>query len=247
MGGKPRTQASLGATHSNYSGLWGTPNGAHGSPDWWRWIECTFNRTHDAELFDPCPSSWSPDQPSGLEVPYPVDRPWYVNHPGSKGSTELWWGKAISEYQTASRVVHPPQPALIWCLFSVEQLRFMDPCPLELPGHMVWPLARTPFISLIDYDPAEHGKRGKVRRKGCPNLQPGNWSAFWCSEHVDVCVASLPVPSIVTRTGHANVGRALAALESGIDRSLEHPDCEVGQVRAIASMRQAMILLGGSP
>lgn len=79
---------------------------------------------------------------------------------------------------------------LIWCAFSVEQLRHMHPSPFHLPGWLVMPRERVAFIWGGPDDPA----RGRVH--GQPGRSPGNWTVFW-STHPP---ATPPIESVIVRT-----------------------------------------------
>jgi hypothetical protein len=168
---------SIATTYENYSHDWWTP------PEWLEWAHASLG-TRD--VFDPCPRTWRPGDPDGL------DRPWsfpaYVNHPGSRGSAAVWWDKYLWECRSTFGPILAP---LIWCAFSIEQLRHANPSPLELPGTLVAPRKRVSFI----WGGPTQGKRvhGEAAKS------PGNWAVFWASP--GVTVATPPHESIVVPTG----------------------------------------------
>jgi hypothetical protein len=199
------------ATYANYSPDWWTPGA------WWDWVRASFGTD---DVFDPCPGTWQPGDPSGLEIHW--QWPAYVNHPGSRGSAQKWW--SVAQLQTWTRcrcrvTAVPPnytkrckecgerlmgrpleQSPLIWCAFSVEQLRHMRPSPLEIPGTLVAPRERVAFLWGGDSGRPEKG--GAMRIHGAPMRSPGNWTVFWASAGVEV--ATPPVESIVVPTGRGS-------------------------------------------
>lgn len=160
--------ASLAKTHANYAHTWWTPD------EWMHWIHCTIG-----DYFDPCSRAWEPTHASGLDIDW--GRMFYCNHPGSRGSTQPWWLKFCEEIGKGGHGV--------WCAFSVEQLRHMDPNPLTMPGWLVMPRARIGFVwGGPDTDKRKHGEVGS---------SPGNWTVFWSS----VEPAETPADSVIVRTG----------------------------------------------
>jgi hypothetical protein len=146
------------------------------------WVAATL-KTPD--WFDPCYWDWKPGDPSGLDIAW--EDPTYCNHPGSRGSTALWWRKYRSESWRLAQ--------FIWAAFSVEQLRHMRPSCLELPGWLVAPRTRVAWLWGGPDAPAADGRAARVH--GQPMRSPGNWSVFWTT-----CKpARPPVESIVIRTG----------------------------------------------
>ena len=163
---------------------------ANYSPDWWTpepWMEWA-RQTLGGDFFDPCPATWSRDHPSGLDIPWPSTI--YCNHPGARGSAVEWWAKCM-----ATRACFGDDMRLVWCAFSVEQLRHMRPSPFELDGYLVMPRARVGFV----WGGPTKGSRvhGEVARS------PANWTVFWSSEEV----ADPPAESVVVRTGGESVVR----------------------------------------
>ena len=135
---------SISATYRNYSSNWCTP------PEWLEWIGAYLGD----DWFDPCPAEWNPSMPSALDIEWRRDT--YCNHPGSRGSTKVWWTKAHAEI-VAGRVRR-----LIWCCFSVEQLRHMRPWPLSIgQAFVIMPRERVAFY-----------------RAGERANSPGNWTCF---------------------------------------------------------------------
>lgn len=153
---------SVSDRHVSYSPDWSTP------PEWLSWVSATLG----AAWSDPCPEGADFD---GLQLPW--HGPVYCNHPGSRGSARVWWSKALDE-----GAADPSRLPFIWCAFSVEQLRHLDPSPFMLPGWMVMPRVRIKYIR------QETGKR-----EGSPT----HWSVFWCN----VPPAQPPEHSLIVRTG----------------------------------------------
>jgi len=174
--------SSLAKTHANYSHDFWTPR------PWLRWVGETFRRAGFAHWFDPCPGDWTPDRPSGIHPDLRWAIPSYVNHPGARGSTLEWWAKYLAE----RRLGLDP---FIWCAFSVEQFRHMQPSALELPGWLVAPRSRVSFI--WGGPDMEATPTRAARKHGQPMTQPGNWTAFWST----VEPAAPPVESIIIQTG----------------------------------------------
>ncbi len=154
---------SVQTTHQNYTDKWYTPQ------PWLDWVSATFGRT---DWFDPCPANWD-GTTNGLELAWPGNRPVYCNHPGSRGSTKVWWEKF--EFNARSR-------RAIWCLFNMEQLRHTDPSPFTLDGYLIMPKRRIQFID------ASTGLLGK---------SPSNWAGFWSN----VKPAETPEPCVIIKTG----------------------------------------------
>lgn len=148
----------------NYHDGWDTP------PEWIEWVRQTLRETY---FFDPCPSEWAPGDLDGLEIPWKELS--YCNHPGSRGSAAKWWTKFVYEMCRFDR------PAFIWCAYSIEQLRQLDPSPLQLSGWVVIPKKR---IAYIDQRTGERGK------------SPAQASFFWSS----VTPAEPPEECIITPT-----------------------------------------------
>jgi hypothetical protein len=157
---------SIATTHKNYSHDWYTPG------PWMEWVYKTLGTT---AVFDPCPEWWNEkDLPSGLDTPWTF--PAYINHPGSRGSTAKWWAKAHSE-----RLAANDWTDMIWCAFSVEQLRHMDPSPFFMDGWLIMPHKRIKFIN---------GSTGEVAGS------PANWTVFWSSKKP----AATPEGALIVRT-----------------------------------------------
>lgn len=161
-------------TYENYSDKWFTP------PAWLDWVSCGIG----AGFFDPCPESPVLD---GLTMPWPA-RPRYINHPGGKrGVGQAWWARAQER----------PDLPLVWCAFSVEQLRTLNPSPLTLPGYLYLPKKRLRFIW---GGPAGFtNSKGKLvkRTPGEPARSPSNWAVFWSN----VVMGPTPEPCFEVRTG----------------------------------------------
>lgn len=150
---------SYATSYSNYSHDWWTPA---------KWLEWAME-TVGGDMFDPCPPDWDPEQPSGLDIPW--ENPSYCNYPGGRrGGGQEWWLKFITE---AARY---DDPRFVWCQFNVEGLRHLDPNPLELPGWLVWPRERTPFIW---GGPDMKPPKGKERIHGELVTSPGNCAVWW--------------------------------------------------------------------
>ena len=96
---------------------------------------------------------------------------------------QVWWKKFCEEMLECG--ARGEEPAYIWCQFNVEGLRHLDPHPFLLPGWMVLPRRRVPFIR------AETGELGK---------SPGNMAAWWST----VEPAEPPEESLIVETGHHN-------------------------------------------
>lgn len=162
--------STFAKTYENYSSDWWTP------PDWYLWAENTLG---GPPVFDPCPSSWDPAQyPSGLDIQW--TSPCYVNHPGSRGSTARWWSKYHEEVERLGQ-----QLSIVWCAFSIEQLRHMYPTPFTLDGWLVLPRDRIGFIwGGPDKVVGTDKKTGEsiIRKHGEPAKSPGNWTVFWTTE-----------------------------------------------------------------
>ncbi len=170
MGHKPRP--SKANSYGAYSHDWWTP------PEWYSWAEQTLNRVSGDEVFDPCPSDWKPGDPDGLEVDW--RSPTYCNHPGGKNKSanlRAWWAKAGRERKRIGSSF-----ALVWCCFGTEHPYLMKPSPFELPGWLVVPPRRLPFIwgGPTTYYPAGHRLAGKVDREhGKPKKGAGDRATFW--------------------------------------------------------------------
>lgn len=155
----------------NYAHTWWTPE---------RWIQWVF-ATFELPYFDPCPADWHESYGDYLERSWKGRYPIYCNHPGGRGNVAKWWGRCAKELEAGRDV--------IWCAFSVEQLRTMEPSPLDMPGWLVMPKKRLSFIwGGPDMDKREHGKPGK---------SPSNWTVFWSS----VEPAETPDECRILRTG----------------------------------------------
>ena len=176
---------SIATLYENYSPMWFTP------PEWLEWVTATFETS---DWFDPCPSDWDDSKRNGLEGPW-MQR-CYCNHPGSRGSTSLWWGKAMAE--------HTKGTALIWCAFNCEQLRHMKPSPFMQRGWLVMPEERIGFIwggpdltltdgKMVPAQPGDevHRAHGEIAKS------PGNWTVFWSSAEP----APTPKPCVIVPTG----------------------------------------------
>lgn len=170
MGNPDRGVMSISDTYSNYSADWWTP------PEWMQWVR----RTLGCEPFDPCPANWNPGMGCGLEREWMENA--YVNHPGSRGSTAKWWSKALKEMVRIDR--------LIWCAFSVEQLRHMSKLrsPMEMDGWLIMPRDRVSFVW--------GGECAERRRHGVPATSPAHWAIFWST----VPPHNPPQSSLVVRT-----------------------------------------------
>jgi len=165
---------SVAATHRAYSADWWTP------PEWVRWVRDTLK----CEPFDPCPCDWSPSSEfSGLDHRW--ESPAYVNHPGAKarGAAQRWWDKYLEEQGK-----HHGRLEIVWCAFSVEQLRQLRPSPLELPGWLVMPRTRTAFVW--------GGPTKGTRIHDQIAKSPSNWAIWW----TNVEPATPPVESLIVRT-----------------------------------------------
>lgn len=177
--------SSYAQTYSNYSPDWWTPE------RWLAWVRETFER----DYFDPCPGDWQKgEQPSGLDLDW--QSPCYVNHPGSRGSAQVWWSKYLEEKAYAKGGID-----LIWCAFSVEQLRHMDPSPMLMSGYLVLPKDRVGFVWGGPDIEEKRDKNGKVtqkaRKHGDVAKSPGNWTVFWST----VPPADPPDHCLIIRTG----------------------------------------------
>jgi hypothetical protein len=162
--------ASLAKTHENYAHTWWTP------PEWLDWVTDTLG----GGWTDPCPEFYVPGQHTcGLE--YDWQTSFYCNHPGARGSTPPWWSKFHKSLSHGTG---------IWCAFSVEQLRHMNPSPFEIPGWLVMPKER---IGFVWGGPDIPGKRKHGQRM----RSPGNWTVFWSS----VEPAEPPSPCVIVETG----------------------------------------------
>jgi hypothetical protein len=167
---------SMADTYVNHSDKWFTP------PEWQGWV----SRTIGARYFDPCPENPTVD---GLDMSIKwANGPTYVNHPGKgRGSAQAWWDR-VNTYQP-----------VIWCAFNIEQMRVLDPSPLNLPGWLVMPGRR---LSFIWGGPEEFvNKKGETvfRKAGEPAKSPGNWTVFW----TNVCPAPTPEECFELRTGES--------------------------------------------
>jgi len=162
---------SVATTYGGYSADWWTPK------IWRDWVTATLGDG----WFDPCPSDWTSDDLSGLDTEW--QRNVYCNHPGGRGSAVQWWAK----YQSEQRRYKGAQ-LLVWCAFSVEQLRHMDPSPFHLPGWLVMPRERTAFIW--------GGATTAARTHGKPAKSPANWSVWW----TNAAPATPPVDCVIVRT-----------------------------------------------
>lgn len=163
---------SVATSYQNYSPDWWTP------PEWLRWVAGTLQT---AVWFDPCPATWKSDDPCGLEVAW--NRHTYCNHPGSRNSAAVWWRKYNRE-QSELR----GEMLFVWCAFSVEQLRHLDPSPFYLPGWLVMPRSRTAFVW---GGPTDGG-----REHGEPCKSPANWAVWWTTAPP----ATPPAESVIVRT-----------------------------------------------
>lgn len=179
-----------GQRYENYSHDWWTPL------DWKMWATLTLQR-NGGKVMDPCPGDWQPGDPSALEIPWGDCT--YLNHPGAKGSTALYWTKLFQE-----QARHGGRMAFMWCLFNIEQLRHMYPSPFNLDGWLIMPRDRIKFIWGGPDIPAEFGvRKGKrvqtkaPRFHGEPMKSPGNWTAFWST----VEPMEPPEPCVIIRTG----------------------------------------------
>jgi len=152
--------ASLAKLHANYSHDWWTP------PAWVDWVTATLGEGWT----DPCPQDWKPGDPSGLDVDWSAST--YVNHPGSRGSAALWWDKYQAEQKR-----HGGQMRFAWCQFNVESLRQLRPSPFHLPGWLIWPRERTPFIWGGPDIEATDSRAARIH--GQPMTQPGNCAVWW--------------------------------------------------------------------
>lgn len=165
----------LAKAHATYSHDWWTP------PEWIKWVA----KTLGSYWFDPCPVDWDGklDGLRALWTPTP-GRAWdyanehnlpplYVNHPGGRGQAQLWWDR-FREHSWYS-------PGAIWCGFNLEQLRTLDPSPLQLDGWLVVPRKRIAYID------GRTGERAK---------SPSQATFFW----LNVEPAEPPEPCIITRT-----------------------------------------------
>jgi hypothetical protein len=89
----------------------------------------------------------------------------------------VWWQKFIEEEEYLGAL------PFVWCAFSVEQLRHMDPSPFGKEGWLVMPKERIGFLWGGPDIPAKLDKNGKViakeRKHGEPMKSPGNWTVFW--------------------------------------------------------------------
>lgn len=182
--------ATFAKTYQNYSPDWWTPD------NWIEWVNATFKRS----FFDPCGRDWKKGDPSGLDIAWLRNAPYYVNHPGSRGSVVKWWPKFLHELKEGIGVG-------IWCAFSVEQIRHMRPSPFELDGWLVLPRERVPFIwGGPDKQVGTHKKTGEpiIRKYGEPATSPGNWTVFWSTENP----ATPPVESEIVKTGKNNAVHA---------------------------------------
>lgn len=166
-------------TYRNCSELWWTPE------PWWEWVAQTLGVPR-GEVFDPCPQGWDPSMGSGLEKSW--EGPTYVNHPGGRGRTKVWWDKTMEEHRRGVPVV--------WCAFNNEQLRHLAPTPWFLRGWVVMPMCRIKFLWGGPTIPRA-GKGGRERIHGEESKAPGNWTWFWSS----VRPAKTPVESVVVETG----------------------------------------------
>lgn len=143
MGGR----LNRGKVHAAYNGNFETPD------DWKRWVRSTMGVE---DFFDPCPATWTPDQPSGLDIPWGAST--YINHPGSPdGKAKHEWFAKLLEEIDAFRVRRA-----VWCMFSDEHLRTM-------------PIMRTVKGAWF----AQPSKRIAYIRKGVLATQPQQWSWFW--------------------------------------------------------------------
>ena len=181
---------SIATTHENYSHHWHTP------PEWIEWVEATIGKGY----YDPCPHDWTPGDASGLDD-YPYPRSFYANHPGSRGSTGLWWPKFVSELG--------PEHG-IWCAFNDEQLRHMYPSPYHLRGWLVMPRECLGFIwggpdIIVNKKAVEGGAEPLWRRHGDRCKSPGNWTIFWTSAKP----AETPSECVIVPTGdHGEIEEA---------------------------------------
>lgn len=171
---------SIAKTHENYSSDWNTP------PEWWRWASQTL-RAPTSRIFDPCPSNWTSNNPSGLEIQW--KKRTYCNHPGSRGSAAKWWAKWIAERDRTWGNIR-----FVWCAFNVESLRHLEPSPFHLPGWLIWPRDRTAFVWGGPTMAAT--KKRSARIHGEPAKSPGNCAVWWCN----VPPATPPVECVIVRT-----------------------------------------------
>lgn len=161
MGGKPRSGHSVSAAHAGYSHHWWTPL------RWMLWATATLE-----DSFDPCPGHWTPDKPSGLDIPWMNDA--YVNHPGGRGQLDLWWDKMLREMDKRGIDV-------IWCAFNHEQFRRAEPRAWMMPGYMVLPDTRIRYIWGGKTGWYKSGKTRVHRVHGEAMRSPTNYSTFWTS------------------------------------------------------------------
>lgn len=189
--------SSYSKTFENYSHCWWTP------PEWVDWVTSTLGPA----WYDPCPTDWSPESPSGLETTWGTRT--YINHPGERGSTQSWWERTIWHHRVIGM-------QFVWCAFNCEQVRHMYPSPRLLPDlWFIEPKERTGFVwggpTLYKGDKDKGAKattenpsaallgpdgRPIVKRlHGERASSPGNWTIFISS----VEPAQPPVDSIIYR------------------------------------------------
>jgi hypothetical protein len=167
---------TIANTYKNYSSEWWTPN------RWIKWVTATFGTNI---WRDPCPRQWKPwGNIDGLQTKW--SRKVYCNPPGGRGAPQAWWSKYIEE---RDRLIKddPSQPMeFIWCAFNIEQLRYLEPSPLSLPGYLVMPKKRVAFE-----------KGGEGVHVGPTPKSPSNWAVWWTT----VKPSCPPDPSIIQLTG----------------------------------------------
>lgn len=181
-GDERMTKTKVSTTHENYSHDWHTP------PEWLAWVKATLG----PKYFDPCPAVWDGKR-DGLETIW--NRRTYCNHPGGRGSTRKWWAKYIREQER-----HAGRLRFIWCAFNHEQLRYMDPSPMHLPGWLIMPRDRVGYIWGGPTIKEARNKSGKITRParvhGERMKSPSNWSIFW----TNVEPATPPGDCVTVRT-----------------------------------------------
>ena len=166
---------SISTTHRNYSHHWWTP------PEWIDWVEETLGDWHD-----PCPREYFRGRVSGIGRDTWGNR-FYCNHPGSRGSTAVWWPEFVRHLGHHSGWGYLNSG--IWCAFSAEQKRHMRPSCYDMPGWLIEPRKRIGFVwGGPDTDKLRYGERGK---------SPGDWAVFWSS----VEPTEPPEECVIVRTG----------------------------------------------
>lgn len=171
---------SLAKTFGNQSQHWNTP------PRWWDWA-CRTLRRDPSEIFDPCPATWQPGDPSGLDIPW--EPGCITNYPGGRNRFKPWWVKFHEEHERVAGIGR--RLDIVWVMFNIEQMRHAQRIERalgllsfrSLDGWLVLPDDRTPFVWGGPDLGEKRDKDGKVtqkeRKHGEPAEHPGNWSAFW--------------------------------------------------------------------